>query len=165
MTNQLFNARLGSMSREYYQKWYEANKDRRNAARRERYQRDGTYRARQVSAARDYRAGGRKADVEATTGPSAVMYVAPGKEVALWTIGDIARTLGITTQTIRVWEIRGLLPAPTIDSGKRMYTKKQAKYITKLHEKMQKCGHGLFRPEVARGLASLVTRIQTGWDG
>lgn len=54
-------------------------------------------------------------------------YTIQGKDVDLFTIGELADQLDRQRQTIRKWEKQGIIPAATFrsKSGRRLYTTKQ----------------------------------------
>lgn len=60
-----------------------------------------------------------------------------GREVRLYYINRLAEELGRTPQTIRKWEVSGILPRPIFrdKSGKRMYSEEQIKVIVDCAER------------------------------
>lgn len=64
-------------------------------------------------------------------------YIINGKEVELFTIGELADRLDRQRQTIRKWEREGIIPAATFRSkaGRRLYTSEQINAIIKVVEK------------------------------
>jgi len=60
-----------------------------------------------------------------------------GREVKLHYINRLAEELGRTTQTIRKWEISGILPKPIFrdKAGNRMYSEEQIKVIVDCAER------------------------------
>lgn len=63
-------------------------------------------------------------------------YLIHGKEVELYSIGELAEMLDRERQTIRKWERAGIIPAATFrtKSGRRLYTKEQVEAIVKAVE-------------------------------
>jgi predicted site-specific integrase-resolvase len=59
-----------------------------------------------------------------------------GVEVELFYIGVLAESLGRSSQTVRKWEISGLLPPPIFrdKSNRRMYSKEQIDTIVQVAE-------------------------------
>lgn len=58
-------------------------------------------------------------------------YNIQGKDVDLFTIGELADQLDRQRQTIRKWEKQGIIPAATFrsKSGRRLYTARQIEAI------------------------------------
>ncbi len=65
------------------------------------------------------------------------IYIVQGKEVELFTIGELARRLEREQQTIRKWEKAGVIPPTRIRSktGRRLYTEGQINALVKLVDK------------------------------
>ena len=59
-----------------------------------------------------------------------------GEEIKLYYIRELANALGRTTQTVRKWEIAGVIPNSCFrdPTNKRLYTKEQIDIITKIAE-------------------------------
>lgn len=65
-----------------------------------------------------------------------------GEEVKLYFIASLAEALGRTTQTVRKWEISGMIPPCFKDSnGRRLYTEEQINLIVQIAEET-KLGQG-----------------------
>ena len=62
-----------------------------------------------------------------------------GEEVEIYYINELAMALGRTTQTIRKWEIAGVIPNSCFKdkNGRRMYTAEQIQIIVEIAEKCQ----------------------------
>lgn len=67
----------------------------------------------------------------------AVPYTSPtGKKTMLYSIGTVSSVLGRTSQTVRKWEISGVIPqTPFKLNGKRMYSKEHIEVLAKAAEK------------------------------
>lgn len=67
----------------------------------------------------------------------AIPYKSPtGKETMLYSIGAVANALGRTSQTVRKWEISGVIPpTPFKLNGKRMYSKEHLMVLNYAAEK------------------------------
>ena len=63
--------------------------------------------------------------------------VIKGELTSLYYVGTLANELGRTPQTIRKWEVAGILPKPIFKdkSGKRLYTMEQINTIVACAEK------------------------------
>lgn len=63
-----------------------------------------------------------------------------GFKTTLYNINVVAIQLGRTSQTIRKWEIAGIIPkTPFTSNGKRLYCKEQIEILVKCAEKAQIC--------------------------
>lgn len=64
-------------------------------------------------------------------------YTSPnGKTTTLYNIGYLAEQVGRTSQTIRRWEISGIIPpTPFRQQGKRLYSKEHVEAVVKYAEK------------------------------
>lgn len=62
---------------------------------------------------------------------NSITTVINGEEVTLYPISRLAHELGRTTQTIRKWEIAGILPLPIFKdkNGRRLYSLEQIEVI------------------------------------
>jgi len=118
----------------YYGKWYEKHKDERNARRRERYKRNADYRQAAIQRAAKYRAEQEGEEFkEAITTPETRHYRnVDGHVVEVFKIGEVAKLLGKSPQTIRNWETRNLIPAPIFDEPQRLYTEHQISLLHKI---------------------------------
>lgn len=70
---------------------------------------------------------------------SGKIYVIEGKELEMFTIGELAQRLDRQRQTLRKWENNGIIPQATYRSGanRRLYTKNQIEAIVACVEKHQ----------------------------
>lgn len=62
-----------------------------------------------------------------------------GKEIELYYISTLAEALGRSTQTVRKWEISGVLPKTMFKdkNGRRMYSDEQINIIVNVAEECQ----------------------------
>lgn len=125
-----------------FSEWYEDNKERWNKARRARYEKDSDYRRRvleQNRASREKRKEEDGVDAQAQedakkAAPSEAWMEFMDAEGQVWlTIGALARALGKSVKTLRLWETKGWIPASTqrTPKGERLYTPEQ---ILKIRE-------------------------------
>jgi len=128
-----------------FKEWYEDNSTEWNKQRRGRYDSDPKYRALVLERNRKSRAATRKArlseqKVESSakrTRVSArwkqVEVEIDGRKVTLFSIGRIARRLGVSVQAIRLWERNGTIPPPSNAEGRegkdRLYSHEDVEHI------------------------------------
>ncbi len=64
------------------------------------------------------------------------VYDINGVEVVMYTIGDLAQELGRESQTIRKWEMNGVIPPTRFRdrTNKRLYPEKLVKMIKQISE-------------------------------
>lgn len=111
-----------------FQRWYERNKDSINSSRREKYKADPEFRE---QAKRSTSAAYRAKPFVSKAGASKVKTV-QGKAVVTCSMSEAAGIIGRSMPTIRLWESRGWIPAPTVDAGKRFYTVHQVSLLSEL---------------------------------
>lgn len=66
-----------------------------------------------------------------------ISYTSPitGRKTTLYNIGVVAEAIGRTSQTIRKWEVGGVIPpTPFKQKGKRLYSKEHIDAIVKCAE-------------------------------
>lgn len=67
-----------------------------------------------------------------------IPYTSPitGRKTTLYNIGVVAEAIGRTSQTIRKWEVGGVIPpTPFKQNGKRLYSKEHIDAIVQCAEK------------------------------
>lgn len=77
-------------------------------------------------------------DYEKTPWGREIPYTSPitGQKTTLYNIGVVAEAIGRTSQTIRKWEVGGVIPpTPFKQKGKRLYSKEHIDAIVKCAEK------------------------------
>ena len=91
-------------------------------------------------------------------GAKSKVYVINGKDVQLFTIGQLALALNKRTATVRNWEYKGWIPKPSyrtpkpkgqqipekVSKGRRLYTLEQVEFLTEAIErfKINDVNHG-----------------------
>ena len=76
-------------------------------------------------------------DYEKTPWGREIPYTSPitGRTTTLYNIGVVAEAIGRTSQTIRKWEVGGVIPpTPFKQKGKRLYSKEHIDVIVKCAE-------------------------------
>lgn len=76
-------------------------------------------------------------DYEKTPWGREIPYTSPitGRSTILYNIGVVAEAIGRTSQTIRKWEVGGVIPpTPFKQKGKRLYSKEHIDAIVKCAE-------------------------------
>ena len=66
-----------------------------------------------------------------------ISYTSPttGRKTTLYNIGVVAEAIGRTSQTVRKWEVAGIIPpTPFKQKGKRLYAKEHIDVIVKCAE-------------------------------
>lgn len=76
-------------------------------------------------------------EYEKTPWGKEIPYTSPtGYETTLYNIGTVAEAIGRTSQTIRKWEVGGIIPpTPFKQKGKRLYSKEHIDAIVRCAEK------------------------------
>ena len=77
-------------------------------------------------------------EYERTPWGKEIPYTSPitGRSTTLYNIGVVAEAIGRTSQTIRKWEVGGVIPpTPFRQKGKRIYSKEHIDAIVKCAEK------------------------------
>jgi len=116
-----------------FDKWYADNRERWNSARRNRYQNDPEYRKRVLEQNRASREKRREEDGIDARACEEARKADPGEawmeyedaEGQIWlTIGALARALGKSVKTLRLWERKGWIPEASqrTPKGERLYT-------------------------------------------
>lgn len=120
----------------YFQQWYESNRDELNQRRRTRYQSDPTYRAkirswnqttrekRKRELEKEAREVKRAVKMQPSSTWKTISVEVDGVEVRMFTVGALAKALGKSISTLRVWEQNGTIPETPYRSqkGDRLYT-------------------------------------------
>ena len=112
-----------------YQRWYERNKDSMNEARRKKYKTDKAYRE---EVKRGSSATYRSKPFVSKAGLTKEKPVTSGGTAVSYSISEAAEFIGRSVPTIRLWEARGWIPAPTIVSLQRFYTEVQINLMREL---------------------------------
>ena len=151
--------------------WYEKNADDLAARRRQRYYSDPEYRRKVIESNRLYRQKKADADKAAlppakrqpTRRPISVAVAVGSKSIVhnLFHIGVMAKELGRSSATLRMWESVGILPkTPFIRAGRakqeRLYT---AEMICVVKKSVDARGG-----EVSFSDSSMLSEIAEGWE-
>ena len=92
-----------------------------------------------------------------------VSYKSPitGRETTLYSIATLAEALGRTSQTVRKWEVAGIIPqTPFRVSGKRMYTEEHIDAIVECAEKAKlSSGNNISNTNFSKNLYKEFERI------
>lgn len=104
----------------HFKKWYERNKKKFNADRKKKYQANAELRAKARQAAAEYRTR--------TSGDE------PEKRNGLFTAPGAAFEIGVSAQTLRNWEAKGLIPASSHGDKHRLYTPYQVQLMTHVYK-------------------------------
>ena len=102
-------------SKSPFKTWYEKNKLSYNARRAQRYKEDTEFRNRAIEQSATYRA----------TLSGRVPRLVDG----LYTVTHVAKTLNVSSMTIRNWEVDGIIPKPTSEDRRRLYTHRQLQLL------------------------------------
>ena len=139
-------------TQDYFQGWYDDNKDSLNERRRQRYAIDSDYREKVQRWNRDARDRRRKkveeedrkarrsVKLRSSGAWKTVEVEVDGVMVRMFTIGALARAIGKGISTIRVWERNGTLPETPYRSkkGDRLYTLEMVESIQRALRKAGK---------------------------
>jgi DNA-binding transcriptional regulator YiaG len=100
-----------------FRQWYGRNAETYNETRKERYANDPDFREAAIKQAARYR---EKAKAEG---------IVPEPRNGLYSSAAVAAFLGVSTQTLRNWEARGVIPKATFGKKQRQYTRTQMHLI------------------------------------
>ena len=103
-----------------FKSWYDRNRQAFNDKRRKRYRQDPEARLIAQQSAAAYRTRPR-GDEE------------PERREGLWTTTGVAYQLGISAQTLRNWEARGLIPVASYGVKHRLYSTGQVELLALFH--------------------------------
>jgi len=128
---------------EYFSQWYAENKEELSARRRQKYQEDPEYREKVRAQAREakkrFLEKKRKEREKNKDKEQPVWFkVQYGKKevaVRMFTAGQLSKRLGRKTQTIRLWERKGVIPEAMYRNGARdrLYTELQVREIVEIY--------------------------------
>lgn len=104
-----------------FKNWYERHGAAFNAERRARYKNDPQLRRRAQEAATRYRT------------QTVLRGEEPERREGLWTTAGVAYQLGVSPQTLRNWEARGLIPKATHGGKHRLYSIQQVQLLASFH--------------------------------
>lgn len=123
-----------------FKEWYEQHADELNAKRRERYNSDPDYRERVLAGNQAERQ--KRIQEKLAARPPAKDATAPSRGDGVkkrYTIGMLARAVGRSVQTIRLWEKAGTIPTTPHRgaNGARLY---DSSFILAIQQKLQEDG-------------------------
>jgi hypothetical protein len=108
-----------------YKTWWDENRERVNAKRRERYASDPEYRKKQQEHTKKWKQRRRELNASQPRQRSRTMTMKlEGREVEMHTIGVFSERVGKSVITLREWERQGFIPQTPFRSsrGDRLYT-------------------------------------------
>lgn len=111
-----------------FKEWYEANKGRVSARRKQKYAEDPDYRQSTLDRAAEWR----KTNPTPSRSGEARFRVIKGEQVEVFRIAEVSAMIGRSDQTIRDWEAAGTIPKPSIVSAHRYYTLRQVMQLREL---------------------------------
>ncbi len=147
------NIQQAERNRAGVRRWYGNNRDEYNAKRREEYANNPEAREK----ARIRAAGRRQAQHDGVvTVPTRVLYRdVNGRQMRVYSTGQVAAMMARSAQMLRNWENGGLIPLSTFPDTHRLYTKGQATKLVALADVMKRTGGGWDHPKVIRKSASI----------
>lgn len=149
---------MNDATKSAFKKWYEKDKDKLSEKRKQRYQSDAAYRAMCIA-----RAAERRAKFPAPSRAEMPIFKeVNGKSVEVFRISEVGQMIGIGIQTIRAWEVSGLVPKPTVKSFHRNYTKFQIALMKELADLSHQ--HRYDRENRTSILESKSTEVWKKWD-
>ena len=122
-----------SKSQQRYNRWYDRNGATRNERRREAYVRDPAARKANIERARKWR----KDRAKGVAISREIYKFLDGIRVRVYSTGQVADKVGVSPQTLRVWDQKDLLPKPLFPGTHRYYTRAQVKEITTITRRLR----------------------------
>lgn len=163
---------------EYQESYYQKKRADILARRKERYASDPEYRVKALQRAAEQKLRRKKAKAkEAPTRETKIKGVLPAKtfevnvggaaiQVSMMSGGQLARRLGKSIQTIRMWEKKGILPAAMYrdpKSNARLYTEDQVEaLVVAMKEASKADGAMVVRERIAS--SSFPKRAKDIWE-
>ena len=108
-----------------HRKWYGENREDYNALRRQRYKENKASRDKARERAARYRSEAHKIERTLTRELN-------GKQVEVFSTGQVAEAMGRTPQMLRNWENANMIPPSSFPDKHRLYTKAQMRMIVSL---------------------------------
>lgn len=143
--------KLAEKNRVGFRRYYNENRDEYNAKRREKYHTDKEAREKARQRSREYRAAGKPVERQLTRELS-------GRNVKVFSTGQIAQEMGRTPQMLRNWEKEGMVPESVFPDKHRLYTAKQKRMIMGLGETIAANGGSWSAIPVKRAVAKMHKR-------
>ena len=138
-------------NRASFRRYYDENRDDYNARRRDKYAQDKETREKARERAREYRASKPVVERQLTR-------VLNGRNVKVYSTGQIAQEMDRTPQMLRNWDKLGLIPESVFPDKHRLYTAKQKRMIIRLGEVIAENGGALAAIPVSRFVAKMKKR-------
>jgi hypothetical protein len=145
--------------RDYYQQWYDKNRDARNDRRRARYEKDADLRARERERVRKYRA---QQQDPAEVGR--MFRELDGTRHEVFRVGDVAEDIGAHASVIRRYEKQGAIPLPSFPGEHRLYTKHQVSLIAEICNFKRNTRYSWRRPQKQEQEQALIDKIKDLWE-
>lgn len=173
---------MGDKERAYYRTWWEKNKDRVLAHRKERYAKDPEYREKAAEYSRKSRqrkSDERKAATEPhEDSPGGVVAVRiprirkpeevpwKGKTVKAYGIEVLCRAIGRSRVTIYSWERKGWLPKTPLTSSReeKLYTAGMIEVVAQIVRAYEEEGLSRGRQQFSVYGQAMHDKILAGWD-
>ena len=156
-----------------FKSWYEKNGPSLNRGRRAKYNSDPSYRKRVLnwnqearSRRRELRNSEKKVEECAVRVPAGncPWKVVSSKQGTFFTIGALARAVGKSVQTVRLWEVSGMIPVTSNRSkkGDRLYSATQIESIYADLKSRGKIEENALRPKAETSGFYYTIRFQDG---
>jgi hypothetical protein len=123
--------------RDSVNRWYYRHRDEFNAKRRIKYAANAELRERYQIRARTQRVA------QSENGPQGrtlLRDLGDGIKVEVHTVGMVAKSIGVTPQTLRRWESNGWIPECVFPSTHRLYTNTQLALLKEFKKEVAKTG-------------------------
>jgi DNA-binding XRE family transcriptional regulator len=129
-----------------YREYYSKNSGVINSRRKKRYREDPEYRKKAIKSATNWFKNNKKAK---SKGSTRTVLIKSGQlsedptgsvsvTIPVFRVHEVAKLVGISSQTLRSWERKEWVPKPSIKGIHRVYTMDQVKLILHLKKKIDK---------------------------
>lgn len=118
-------AQRAKKNRENFRRYYDENREEYNLTRRTRYANDPEAREKAKQRSREYRQSNAPIERQLTREYN-------GRNVQVFSTGQIAQEMGRTPQMLRNWDKADLIPDSVFPDKHRLYTKRQKSMIIRL---------------------------------
>lgn len=145
--------------RDYYQQWYDKNREARNERRRERYEKDAKLRARERERVRKYRA-----QMQDPAEVGKMFRELNGVRHEVFRVGDVAKQIGAHASVIRRYEKQGAIPSPSFPGEHRLYTAHQVGLIAEICNFKRNTRYSWRRPQKQKQEGLLIQKIHELWE-
>lgn len=140
-----------------FKDWYQENKETISSRRKKLYREDPEHR----EAVKLRQAEYRKTHPPLSRAGRSKFKIINGIKVEVFRIGETSQRVGRDEQTIRGWEDRGLIPAPTAPGVHRNYTEKQIALMKELADLIDNSRYDKEGLQVA--IAAKSIEIKSNW--